>query len=210
MSFFKIGDLTTRFPIIFDWSQFIILANYRKIKGYLDQAFPENLKGKTCLDIGCGVGGLYSYFKSRGADYVGIDINPRYLEYAKKKHGEHFHLAGACDIESLGRKFDLILVNDVFHHLSDQEAATTLEQASRILNQNGKYFVHDAIPAREEDRVGRFLQAQDATSERFRDLETLKQMFSKNFELKDLYQTRHWPSDFCVFILSQSSSLKAT
>ena len=61
------------------------LGDYPSVKWErFSKALPENLKGKTVLDVGCN-GGFYSIkMKQRGASQVvGIDTDEKYLEQAR-------------------------------------------------------------------------------------------------------------------------------
>lgn len=49
---------------------------------------PEDLNGKTILDIGCGLGDLYEFISKHGykvKKYIGTDINENFINIAKKK-----------------------------------------------------------------------------------------------------------------------------
>lgn len=86
-------------------------------------AIPQNLAGRTVLDIGCN-GGFYSIeMKRRGADrVVGIDFDETYLEQARFaaqvcEVDIEFQQLSVYDIASLGEKFDIVLFMGVLYHL---------------------------------------------------------------------------------------------
>ena len=61
------------------------LGDYPRVKWErFAQAIPEDLRGRTVLDIGCN-GGFYAIeMKRRGADrVVAVDSDPRYLAQAR-------------------------------------------------------------------------------------------------------------------------------
>lgn len=85
---------------------------------------PEDLTGKRVLDIGCNAG-FYSFaFAERGAQVLGIDINPHYLKQARWA-AEVLGMAGRTrfqsgtvyDVPELGEGFDIIVFMGVFYHL---------------------------------------------------------------------------------------------
>lgn len=47
-----------------------------------------NFEGTSVLDVGCGLGDFYKYLVDHyeSVDYTGIDINPRYIESARKAY----------------------------------------------------------------------------------------------------------------------------
>ena len=50
--------------------------------------FDRLKEGDKVLDLGCGNGRFYDFFKKRKVDYVGIDNSERMIEIAKEKHPE--------------------------------------------------------------------------------------------------------------------------
>ena len=86
-------------------------------------AVPEDLSGKSVLDIGCN-GGFYSIeMKRRGAErVVGIDHDERYLNQARfaaevTGHDIEFRKLEVYDVAALGETFDLVLFLGVLYHL---------------------------------------------------------------------------------------------
>jgi tRNA (mo5U34)-methyltransferase len=86
-------------------------------------AVPEDLSGKSVLDIGCN-GGFYSFeMKRRGAQrVVGVDHDPVYLRQAQFARDElgldvEFRQMEVYDLDQLGEQFDLVLFMGVFYHL---------------------------------------------------------------------------------------------
>jgi tRNA (mo5U34)-methyltransferase len=84
---------------------------------------PDDLGGRSVLDIGCN-GGFYSLeMKRRGAGRVlGIDADPRYLAQARlaaEVTGLEIELAelSVYDVAALGERFDLVVFMGVFYHL---------------------------------------------------------------------------------------------
>lgn len=86
-------------------------------------AIPEDLTGKTVLDIGCN-GGFYSMeMKRRGAArVVGIDSDDDYLRQAKFAaevlgHQIEFRNLSVYDVAKLGERFDVVIFMGVLYHL---------------------------------------------------------------------------------------------
>ncbi|KKC24622.1 TIGR04290 family methyltransferase [Sphingomonas sp. SRS2] len=87
-------------------------------------ALPDDLHGKTVLDIGCNAGFYSMEMKRRGAAYVlGIDSDDHYLrqaEFVAEALGYsdiEFGKLSVYDIATLGRRFDLVIFMGVFYHL---------------------------------------------------------------------------------------------
>jgi ubiquinone/menaquinone biosynthesis C-methylase UbiE len=95
---------------------------------------------RRVLDVGCGPGTSTKYFAD--SDYLGIDINPGYIESAKKKHNRTFIAADVTTYEddSAG-KFDFILVNSFLHHICDADAHKVLARLNRWLAPGGHLHI---------------------------------------------------------------------
>ncbi|HEV3485678.1 MAG TPA: TIGR04290 family methyltransferase, partial [Vicinamibacterales bacterium] len=87
-------------------------------------AIPEDLTGKSVLDIGCNAGFYSIEMKKRGADrVVAIDSDEKYLEqgrFAAAVSGYpdiEFRNLSVYDVGQLGERFDVVLFMGVLYHL---------------------------------------------------------------------------------------------
>jgi tRNA (mo5U34)-methyltransferase len=86
-------------------------------------AVPEDLTGKSVLDIGCNAGFYSMEMKRRGAERVlGVDFDDRYLAQARfaaevKGYDIEFRKLSVYDLALLGETFDVVLFMGVFYHL---------------------------------------------------------------------------------------------
>lgn len=86
-------------------------------------SIPNDLSGKTVLDIGCNAGFYSIEMKRRGADKViGIDSDERYLtqaRFASRVLGAdiEFRNMSVYDVASLGEKFDVVIFMGLLYHL---------------------------------------------------------------------------------------------
>lgn len=99
------------------------LGNFlRELWRLASPAFPEDMTGKTVLDIGCNAGFYSLQLASRGAQVTGVDHDPRYLaqaRFAAEVVGadiEYLQL-DVYDVDRLGRDFDFVLFMGVLYHL---------------------------------------------------------------------------------------------
>jgi|SRR5436190_5980883 len=100
------------------------LGDYPRVKWErFRRGIPEDLRGKTVLDIGCNAGFYSVEMKRRGADRVlGIDFDDRYLAQARLAAEAlgfdiEFRKLSVYDVHKLGERFDLVLFLGVFYHL---------------------------------------------------------------------------------------------
>jgi tRNA (mo5U34)-methyltransferase len=84
---------------------------------------PEDLRGKTVLDVGCNAGFYSIEMKRRGADrVVGIDFDDNYLaqaRFAAEVCGQEieFQKLSVYDVPMLKERFDIVLFMGVLYHL---------------------------------------------------------------------------------------------
>lgn len=95
---------------------------------------------KRVLDVGCGPGTNTKYFAE--ADYLGIDLNPRFIEDAKRRHSREFEVADATRFTgSPGEPYDFILVNSFLHHIADDEVRRLMSHLATLLAHDGHIHV---------------------------------------------------------------------
>jgi tRNA (mo5U34)-methyltransferase len=85
---------------------------------------PEDLTGRSVLDIGCNAGFYSVEMKRRGAArVVGIDSDDRYLAQARLAtealgfDGVEFRNLSVYDVAALDERFDLVIFMGVLYHL---------------------------------------------------------------------------------------------
>ncbi|MBO9624632.1 MAG: TIGR04290 family methyltransferase [Sphingomonas sp.] len=101
------------------------LGDYPRFKfERFEHALPEDLSGKSVLDIGCNAGFYSIEMKRRGAArVVGIDSDDRYLAQARFVaetlgfDGIEFRKLDVYDVGALGEKFDVVIFMGVLYHL---------------------------------------------------------------------------------------------
>ncbi|HSH37882.1 MAG TPA: TIGR04290 family methyltransferase [Chthoniobacterales bacterium] len=100
------------------------LGDYPAVKfASFANAIPQDLTGKSVLDIGCNAGFYSLEMKRRGAERVlGVDFDERYLAQARfaaevRAVNIEFRQLSVYDVGSLGEKFDLVIFMGVLYHL---------------------------------------------------------------------------------------------
>lgn len=101
------------------------LGDFPKFKwDELAPFIPQDLNGWKVLDIGCNAG-FYSFeLAKRGANVLGIDLDPHYLKQAKwaaKVYGledrVRFRQMQVYDLARLNERFDMVWFMGVLYHL---------------------------------------------------------------------------------------------
>ena len=111
-------------------------------RDYYSKLINENIKGKKCLEYGCGTGSYGFGLAKEGADVTGIDISPIAIEVAKEiadKQGlnnqTEFLVMNAEDLKFPDETFDLICGTGIIHHLNLEKSFSEIK---RVLKKNGK------------------------------------------------------------------------
>jgi SAM-dependent methyltransferase len=107
--------------------------------------YVKPVKGEKVFDIGCGPGDILEYLPP--VDYVGFDINPKYIEAAQHRFGGRGRFfcgdVGLSSLDEGAGTFDLALVTGVVHHLDDDHAGRLFELAHRALKPGGRLITFD-------------------------------------------------------------------
>lgn len=85
----------------------------------------------SLLDVGCGVG---SYSAATSGRYMGVDLDERYIRYARQRRGDQRHAFLCADVSELpvDERFDVVLAVDLLHHLTDAGATSLLRAAAPL------------------------------------------------------------------------------
>jgi SAM-dependent methyltransferase len=134
---------------------------------------------KRVLDVGCGPGTNAPFFAQ--ADYLGVDLNPSYIDSARKRFGRNFQVA---DVRShdfpRGDGFDFILVNSLLHHIDLASSRSLLQRMTELLTPDGHVHVIELVLP-ERVSVARALARADRGNYA-RPLGDWKTIFTEHFE----------------------------
>jgi SAM-dependent methyltransferase len=141
------------------WQRFLGADRLRRI--CLDQ-FLKLREGERVLDIGCGPGYILDYMPR--VDYIGLDIEPRYIDYARK----HYSDRGRFSCEHLAHAhltkfapFDAVILFGILHHLDDIAAGDLLGLLTQTLAANGRIVTLDPCFTPGQSRMSRWVAQAD-------------------------------------------------
>jgi SAM-dependent methyltransferase len=120
---------------------------YRKRNAYYHDT--ENLlfrtyirPGAKVLELGCATGDLLA--SVRPAIGVGVDLSPRMLDEARRKHPElTFHEGDANFFES-GQRFNYIIINNLLEYVEDIQGL--FRNCRRLLKPRGRLLISSLNP----------------------------------------------------------------
>lgn len=95
--------------------------------------------GDKVLDLGCGNGRYFPFFRKNRVSYFGVDNNPALLEIAKKKFpGETFQEENALNLSFPNEFFNKVYSIAVLHQIPSREFRIQfIKEAERVLKPAG-------------------------------------------------------------------------
>lgn len=117
--------------------------------------------GARILEIGCGPGTLLRYLPM--CEYVGFDLNPKYIETAKRRFPDAHFVCERVSQFSLAKEqsFDVVLALGIVHHLDDAEARQLFQIAFDALRPGGRLVTFDGVWAEGQSPIARWFLARD-------------------------------------------------
>ncbi len=170
--------------------------------------------GKRLLDFGCSTGNTTEAFLD--FDYVGIDLDPGCIKYAKNRWKEYSNVKFiANDIFKKPFKsnyFDYILFAGTGHHIPDTLFVPILRELLQVLKDDGELWFYDILrPQKNSPLLTKLL----ANLDRGRYIRTFKQYESIFENLKGITvsekkvfkvtNTLIPQEDYCFFRIKKSS-----
>jgi SAM-dependent methyltransferase len=120
-----LADRLAESPLAFHYLRKLPELGYHATKRRLRALAAEQREGLV-LDAGCGTGEFAPLFDP--ARYVGVDIHPGFVEFARRHNPRHrFEHADVIAWPGAGEPFAFVLVNGVLHHLDDATARALLQ-----------------------------------------------------------------------------------
>ena len=156
-------------PAIFNLSQLAISGGQRATKRWA-RAWLDARADERILDVCCGTGefcqminddtrrlpGMTHEGAGRRAqgnegrvEYLGIDLNPRYIEYARRRYGQGARIAfrtlDATRLDLPPGSFDRALFVNSLHHFPDGPNRGILREVARVLRPGGRLVMIDMV-----------------------------------------------------------------
>jgi len=114
-----------------------------KIRNDMLNAFLRPAPGDRIIDLGCGNGRAIAWNAASGATLFGVDISPHFAPEAVR-HSD-LVLGDLRRLPLKARTFNKAWSLDVFEHLSPQAFRDVLNEAQRVLTDDGVLFMYTHV-----------------------------------------------------------------
>jgi ubiquinone/menaquinone biosynthesis C-methylase UbiE len=136
----------TRFEKLFVNHQKKAERNIDLVRNRLHSIDLQNVR--DVLEIGCGIGALSAFFASEfGMNVYGTDFDPEQIQIARELQGENsqlqFRIEDASRLTFEDTRFDLVISQDVFHHIARWPQA--VREIARVIRLNGYVIWIDMV-----------------------------------------------------------------
>lgn len=116
--------------------------SWEKVLEYLSQNIPKNT---TTIDIMCGPGDLLGkiHLKRKDIKLTGLDIDERYISYARKKHPKiNFKLKDILSWET-NEQYDVVICTGSIHHIPYDKQKDVIEKIASLTKPGGFALISD-------------------------------------------------------------------
>lgn len=132
-----------RHPHLYALAQKMVSANYRAIRRAIRRELPL-APGQRVMDLGCGTGNLSNLFPH--ARYVGVDICPACVCFARRTTGRSFAVMDVAHLALADDAFDAAIAVGLNHHLDDETMEQVAPQIRRVCKPETWIVIIDIAP----------------------------------------------------------------
>jgi SAM-dependent methyltransferase len=118
-----------------------------------------DLRGKSLLDVGCGLGDLLGYLEQRGVavDYTGVDILEAMVEAARQRHPNGRFICADVFVHSpFGREFDVVFCSGIFNLNLGNNLEFLPQALERLLELSRRLVVINLLHTRDKSTDDRY------------------------------------------------------
>lgn len=148
------------------YEKFQTLVGARHARRWLVEKYWKLHGGEKVVDVGCGPGVILHYLR-KDVTYVGFDISEDYIKAAQKRFGKRgSFILGTASLflnkpDSRLNCSDLVLCNNLLHHLVDREAIDVLQLSKGIMTPTGRLVCFEPTFLIHQGRISRWIMSKD-------------------------------------------------
>lgn len=150
-----------KLPVLYNLFQGVVGGN--AFRRRVIQAHVRAKPGDKVIDIGCGP--AQALESLRDVEYVGLDTNPDYISFAKRRHGSKgtFAVGDTYSLrgDSRFKDADIVIAIAVLHHLADEEALDCIRFAYHALKTRGRFVALDPCWIPNQRAFSKYIMAHD-------------------------------------------------
>lgn len=177
----KVVEKISDHPVLFIFCRSLLENDFKAIRAVIRRDLKLS-PGVRTLDLGCGPGAFSDLFEQ--GDYVGADLNPRYIDWARQHRKGAFVVADARQLELPDQRFDQILIFGLLHHLPDAVVREVLSECHRLLVAGGHVLVIEDIPAVSKlNLIGHLIHSVE-NGEHIREAEAYRTLYRERFRIE--------------------------
>jgi ubiquinone/menaquinone biosynthesis C-methylase UbiE len=196
--FAKIVERVSDNPQLFIFLRGILENNFKAIRAVIRKDLRPG-QGLRTLDLGCGPGAFSDLFA--GDDYVGVDMNSRYIAYARRACQGSFVVGDARKVELPDARFDQALIFGLLHHLPDDDVRAVLREVKRMVVAGGRILVIEDIPAVSKLNLIGHLIHNVENGEHIRPVESYRRLYSETTRVEQEEVLRSGICDYYSAVL---------
>ncbi len=140
------ADLYSRCWTYYSDEQFLEMAGLFN-RRFIANGIEIDIKGKRCIDLGCGSGRYVIAMADLGADEAfGLDLSEKAIEDANSRsqrlgYGDrcHFKQGSVLELPFSDGEFDFVSCNGVLHHTTDPFGG--LRELARVTKKSGEAYI---------------------------------------------------------------------
>ncbi len=175
----------------------ILEANFKGEKAVIKEYFAVNSDDKI-LDIGSGTGEFSVFFKPE--NYTGIDIEPAYIDYAKKHYQGTFLLGDAARLPFSNYCFDKAVILGVLHHLDDSLCYKIFTEMKRVLKPGASILVMEDTRSDGDSVITKILHSLDKGNQ-IRTADEYNAILKPHFKITESFKIKSGLCPYQVFLL---------
>jgi SAM-dependent methyltransferase len=148
-------------PFLYNLFQGVVGGN--ALRRRIIQNHARARPGDKVIDIGCGPAQALESLPD--VEYLGLDINPDYIAFARRTYGGkgNFVVGDTRSLRSDSRfkDADIVIAIAVLHHLDDEDAAHCIRFAYDALKRGGRLICHDPCWIPNQDTFSKYVMSRD-------------------------------------------------
>jgi len=126
-------------------SQEFFKSQYRRgerIYDYLAGNLKSDLVNLFIVEVGCAAGGILQYFKEKGNEVYGVDLDAQYVDFGRTNYDLHIEVGTIDKVVRLDKSPDIVIYSHVLEHILDP--VVELTKLGKVMSQDS--FVYIELP----------------------------------------------------------------